>query len=352
MNSPELQQKAFLLLLIVISLAFGWILLPFFGAIFWSSVLAIIFVPFYRWLLERLGQRQNLAALTTLLLCLIMVILPFTLITASLLQEGVVFYQRIRSGELNFGAYFEQVISALPPWMVKFLDNAGLARISELKDTLSNIALQGSQRLAEEALQMGQNTFEFVVSFGIMLYLLFFLLRDGTLLSAKIKQAIPLRPEHKRNLFGKFTTVVRATVKGNIAVAAIQGTLGGVIFSFLGIQGALLWGFVMAFLSLLPAIGAALIWAPVAIYFLLTGAIWQGITLIAFGVLVIGMVDNVLRPILVGQDTRMPDYVVLISTLGGMVLFGLNGFVIGPVIAALFIAAWDLFSTTREMPND
>jgi predicted PurR-regulated permease PerM len=352
MNSPELQQKAFLLLLIVISLAFGWILLPFFGAIFWSSVLAIIFVPFYRWLLERLRQRQNLAALTTLLLCLIMVILPFTLIAASLLQEGVVFYQRIRSGELNFGAYFEQVISALPPWMIKFLDNAGLVSISELKDTLSNIALQGSQRLAEEALQMGQNTFEFVVSFGIMLYLLFFLLRDGTLLSARITQAIPLGPKHKRNLFGKFTTVVRATVKGNIAVAAIQGTLGGVIFSFLGIQGALLWGFMMAFLSLLPAIGAALIWAPVAIYFLLTGAIWQGITLIAFGVLVIGMVDNVLRPILVGQDTRMPDYVVLISTLGGMVLFGLNGFVIGPVIAALFIAAWDLFSTTREMPND
>lgn len=352
MNSPELQQNAFLLLLIVISLAFGWILLPFFGAIFWSSVLAIIFVPFYRWLLERLGQRQNLAALTTLLLCLIMVILPFTLITASLLQEGVVFYQRIRSGELNFGVYFEQVMSALPPWMVKFLDKAGLASISELKDMLSNIALQGSQRLAEEALQIGQNTFEFVVSFGIMLYLLFFLLRDGTFLSARITQAIPLGLKHKRNLFGKFTTVVRATVKGNIAVAAIQGTLGGVIFSFLGIQGALLWGFVMAFLSLLPAIGAALIWAPVAIYFLLTGAIWQGITLIAFGVLVIGMVDNVLRPILVGQDTRIPDYVVLISTLGGMVLFGLNGFVIGPVIAALFIAAWDLFSTTREMPND
>jgi predicted PurR-regulated permease PerM len=352
MNSPELQQKVFLLLLIVISLAFGWILLPFFGAIFWSSVLAIIFVPFYRWLLERLRQQQNLAALTTLLLCLIMVILPFTFIAASLLQEGVVFYQRIRSGELNFGAYFEQVMSALPPWMVRFLDNAGLASISELQDMLSNVALQGSQRLAEEALQMGQNTFEFVVSCGIMLYLLFFLLRDGTILSARITQAIPLGLKHKRNLFGKFTTVVRATVKGNIAVAAIQGTLGGVIFSFLGIQGALLWGFVMAFLSLLPAIGAALIWAPVAIYFLLTGAIWQGITLIAFGVLVIGMVDNVLRPILVGQDTRIPDYVVLISTLGGMALLGLNGFVIGPVIAALFIAAWDIFSTTREMPSD
>lgn len=106
-------------------------------------------------------------------------------------------------------------------------------------------------------------------------------------------------------MFAKFTTVVRATVKGNIAVAAMQGALGGAIFSFLDIQGALLWGLVMAFLSLLPAVGAGLIWAPVAIYFLLTGSLWQGITLIAFGVLVIGLVDNILRPILVGKDTQI-----------------------------------------------
>ncbi|ARO87339.1 AI-2E family transporter [Nitrosospira lacus] len=350
MNSPELQQKTFLLILIVVSLAFGWILLPFFGAVFWGAVLAIIFTPFYRRLLVVMHQRQTLAALTTLLLCLIMVIIPFTLIAASLLREGLAIYQRIQSGELNFGAYFQQIMGALPSWMVKFLDSVGLSNISGIKDMLSNGALQGSQLIATEALNMGQNTFEFIISFGIMLYLLFFLLRDGAILSAKIKQAIPLSTEHKRHLFSKFITVVRATVKGNIAVAALQGTLGGVMFSFLGIQGALLWGFVMAFLSLLPAVGAGLIWGPVAIYFLLTGALWQGITLIAFGVLVIGMVDNVLRPILVGKDTQLPDYVVLISTLGGMVIFGLNGFVIGPVIAALFISGWDLFSSTREAP--
>lgn len=352
MNSPELQQKTFLLILIVVSLAFGWILLPFFGAVFWGAVLAIIFTPFYRRLLVVMHQRQTLAALTTLLLCLIMVIIPFTLIAASLLREGLAIYQRIQSGELNFGAYFQQIMGALPSWMVKFLDSVGLSNISGIKDMLSNGALQGSQLIATEALNMGQNTFEFIISFGIMLYLLFFLLRDGAILSAKIKQAIPLSTEHKRHLFSKFITVVRATVKGNIAVAALQGTLGGIMFSFLGIQGALLWGFVMAFLSLLPAVGAGLIWGPVAIYFLLTGALWQGITLIAFGVLVIGMVDNVLRPILVGKDTQLPDYVVLISTLGGMVIFGLNGFVIGPVIAALFISGWDLFSSTREAPKD
>ena len=351
MNFPELQQRAFLVLLVVVSLAFAWILLPFYGAVFWASVLAIIFVPFYRRLLVVMHQRQNLAALTTLLLSLIIAILPCTFITASLLQEGAGVYQRIKSGELNFGGYFQQVMSALPSWMVNFLGSVGLTNISELKEMLSNGALEGSQRIATEALNIGQNTFEFIISFGIMLYLLFFLLRDGATLSTRIKQAIPLSMEHKRHLLIKFTTVVRATVKGNIAVAAIQGTLGGLIFSFLGIQGALLWGSVMAFLSLLPA-GAGLIWAPVAIYFLLTGAIWQGVTLIVFGVLVIGLIDNILRPLLVGQDTHLPDYVVLISTIGGMALFGLNGFVIGPVIAALFIAAWDLFSAPNEIHRD
>ncbi|MEO6562757.1 MAG: AI-2E family transporter [Nitrosospira sp.] len=351
MNFPEMQQRAFLVLLVFVSLAFAWILLPFYGAVFWASVLAIIFAPFYRRLLVVMHQRQNLAALTTLLLSLVIAILPFTFITASLLQDGAGVYQRIKSGELNFGGHFQQVMSTLPSWMVNFLGSVGLTNISELKEMLSNGALQGSQRIATEALNIGQNTFEFIISFGIMLYLLFFLLRDGATLSTRIKQAIPLSMEHKRHLLIKFTTVVRATVKGNIAVAAIQGTLGGVIFSFLGIQGALLWGSVMAFLSLLPA-GAGLIWAPVAIYFLLTGAIWQGVTLIVFGVLVIGLIDNILRPLLVGQDTHLPDYVVLISTIGGMALFGLNGFVIGPVIAALFIAAWDLFSAPNEIHRD
>ncbi|BCT67175.1 AI-2E family transporter [Nitrosospira sp. NRS527] len=352
MNSVELQQKTFLLLLVVVTLAFGWILWPFYGAVFWGSVLAIIFTPFHRRLLAVMNQRQNLAALTTLLLCLIIVILPVTIMTISLLQEGALVYQGIRSGQLNFGAYFQQIMGAMPPWVIHLLDRLGLTNISELQDMLSTGALQGSQFIAMHALSIGQNAFEFVISFGIMLYLLFFLLRDGAALSIRIKHAMPLSMEHKRHLFSKFTTVIRATVKGNVVVAAAQGTLGGIMFSFLGIQGALLWGFVMAFLSLLPAVGAGLIWMPVAIYFLFTGAIWQGVTLIAFGVLVIGLVDNILRPILVGRDTKIPDYVILISTLGGMVLFGLNGFVIGPVIAALFIAAWDLFSSSKEAPTD
>jgi len=349
-ESSGLHHKSFLLLLTLVTVAFFWILWPFYGAVFWGAVLAIIFAPLQRRLVTLLRGRANLAALLTLLLVLLLVILPMIATTMSLIQEGVSLYESIRSGQLNFGHYFQSAADALPPFMRDLLARADLASLSDVKDKLSASALQASQMLATRALSIGQNTAQFMISFGIMLYLLFFLLRDGTQLTRRLRLAVPLSPTYKQHLIQKFTTVVRATVKGNIAVAIVQGVLGGGIFAVLGIQGSLLWGVVMAFLSLLPAIGAGLIWAPVAVYFLLTGSILKGCVLVGFGMLVIGMVDNVLRPILVGKDTQMPDYVVLISTLGGMALFGLNGFVIGPLIAALFIACWDLNST--EDPTD
>jgi predicted PurR-regulated permease PerM len=352
MSNSNLHYRTFLFLLIVVSIAFGWLLWPFYGAVFWGTILAIIFAPLHRRLLLRMSKRRNLAALTTLLLCIVVAIVPVILITGSLVQEGSVLYQQIKSGDLNFGVYFERAINALPPSVHSMLDRFDLADIRSLQQKLSTAAVQGSQFLATQAFSIGQDTFQFVISFGIMLYLLFFLLRDGAALSRRINHAIPMSEAYKRHLARKFTTVVRATIKGNIAVAASQGFLGGIAFWFLGIQGSLLWGVLMAFLSLLPAIGAALIWVPVAAYFLLTGALWQGVGLIAFCVLVIGMVDNILRPILVGKDIKLPDYMVLISTLGGMALFGLNGFVIGPLIAALFIAVWDLFSAEGELPPE
>lgn len=335
-------------MLVAVSIAFVWLLLPFYGSIFWGTVLAILFAPLQRRLATRLRGRGNLAAFITVLLCLLVVIIPLILITGSLVQEGTLFYKRLDTGKLDLGLYFEQVVRALPPSIHDLLARFGLTDILSLKEKLSASAIQASKYLATQALSIGQNTFQFIVGLGIMLYLLFFLLRDGSTLAVQIKQVVPLSEEHKQHLFRKFTTVVRATVKGNIAVAATQGALGGLIFWILGIEGALLWAVIMAFLSLLPAVGAAIIWMPVAIYFLLTGETWQGIVLIAFGVIVIGLVDNVLRPLLVGKDTKMPDYLVLISTLGGLVLFGLNGFVIGPLIAALFISAWDLFPSAYK----
>ena len=275
-------------------IAFGWIVWPFFGAVFWGTVLAIMFAPLHRRLLVVTRGRRNLAALATLVLCLIVVILPLAFITASLVQEGVSFYQKLQTGELHFGTYFQQIINALPRWMVDLLDRFGFGNISALQEQLSVGVMEGSKFIATQAFTIGQNTFGFVISFGIMLYLLFFLLREGSNLSRQIKLAIPLSMGHQQYLFSKFITVLRATVKDNIAMAAMQGGLGGVIFWILGIQGPILWGVLMAFLSILP-MGAALIWAPVAIYFLVTGETWSGVILFAFGVLVIGLINNILR---------------------------------------------------------
>jgi predicted PurR-regulated permease PerM len=347
-NLPNLEDKVFLLLVIAVSLAFAWILGPYYGSVFWAAVLAIVFAQPYRRLLRSMRQKRTLAALTAVLIILMIVILPLTLVGAMLVQEGFTVYERIQSGELNIGQYFQQVFSALPEWVIDLFDRFGLTNLGLMQERLSSGLMKGSQFLAAQALSIGQNTLQFIINLFIVLYLLFFFLRDGDYLSRRIRNAIPLRVEQQRDLFSKFTTVIRATVKGNIVVALVQGALGGLIFWFLGVHAPVLWAVLMAFLSLLPAVGAGLVWLPVAIYFLVTGALWQGIVLIAFGVLVIGLVDNVLRPVLVGKDTKMPDYVVLIATLGGMAIFGLNGFVIGPVIAAMFMAVWDLFSASRS----
>jgi len=351
MNTNPLHDRVFLLLLAIVTVAFFWILAPFAGAVFWGAITAIMFAPLNRWILVRIGPRPSLSALLTLLIVLVIVILPLMAITGGLVQEGGSLYQRLRSGELNVGRFLQQAFDALPLWVHELLVRYGLPDLASVQERLSEGALQASQFIASQAVNIGQNTFQFVISFGVMLYLMFFLLRDGSGLSRRIRQAIPLSESHKIHLLQKFMAVVRATVKGNVVVAVTQGLLGGLIFWILGIQGVLLWTVLMAFLSLLPAIGAGLVWGPVAIWFLITGALWQGLVLIAYGIIVIGLVDNVLRPILVGKDTRMPDWVILISTLGGMALFGISGFVIGPLVAALFVSAWDLFATSDNNPS-
>jgi predicted PurR-regulated permease PerM len=347
MNEKSLQFKSLTVLLLLVTVAFIWILLPFYGAVFWAVILGIVFAPMQRRLQAKFGWQRNLTSLCTLAVCLVIAILPVIILSVLLVQEGAAVYKNIESGELDIAAYLAQFKHSLPPYFQHLLDRFGMGELNALREKIVKMAMQGSQVLASQAFSLGQGTFEFVVSFFIMLYLLFFFLRDGAELARKVRTAVPLEETHKRRLQLKFNRVVRATVKGNLVVAVTQGALGGAIFWFLDIPSALLWAVLMAFLSLLPAVGAGIVWAPVAVYFLLSGMIWQGVVLGLFGVFVIGLVDNVLRPILVGKDTKMPDYMILISTLGGLSVFGLNGFVIGPLIAALFMSSWALFAETK-----
>ena len=340
MDTSRHHHAGFLILLALVTIAFFRVLLPFYGAVFWAAILAIIFQPMHRALERRLGGRRNLAALVSLIACLVLAIIPVVVVVSSLVSEGLRVLERVQASEYDLGAIVTRARAALPSWAEGWLEGVDL---NAMRERIGATAVQASQAVAGRAVTIGQGTARFFISAGIMLYVLFFLFRDGVEIARSIRAALPLSDDYSARLLARFTTVVRATVKGNFIIAAIQGAIGGVTFWLLGIEAALLWGVLMAVLSLLPAVGAALVWVPAAAWLLLNGQVASGVVLIVVGVGVIGLVDNLLRPPLVGKDTRLPDYVVLVSTLGGLSVFGINGFVIGPLIAALFIASWELF---------
>lgn len=348
-DQAKLEQRSFLMLLVLVTLLFLFLLKPFWGAIFWACIIGLLFYPLNRRFLRSWGQRPSLAALAALLVCVVICIVPAMFVLGSFFQEGAGLYQRLQSGDLDLGNRIERIREAFPAAQL-LLERLNLD-LNNVKEQLSGAALTASGFIAQNAVQFGQGILQYFVNLGLMLYMAFFMLRDGDRLVALLVRALPLGDEREHLLFVKFAEVTRATIKGNLVVAVVQGTLGGIIFWALGIPGAFLWGVVMTLLSLVPVVGAGLIWVPVAIYLFAIGEWGQGLILVGFGAGVIGLVDNVLRPILVGRDTKLPDYIVLFSTLGGFVLFGINGFVVGPLIAALFVAFWGIFMRDFNAPQ-
>lgn len=337
-----MEKRSFLIILGIISLMFLLVLQPFWSAIFWAIVMSLLFYPVQKRLVVALGGRKSLAAGLTLLIGLIVVVIPVIAIVFGFIREGVQLYQLIESREIQPGLFLDRIGTAVP-FLPDLMERFGID-VSNLRGYLTDAAIAFSRLLSQEALVFGRNTVSFTLSLALMLYLSFFLLRDGESIVTWMRDAIPLSDERRHLLFNKFAEVARATVKGNLVVAIVQGALGGLIFWLLDIQAALLWAVIMAFLSMVPAVGASLVWIPVAIYMYATGDWVKASILVAYGAIIIGLADNVLRPILVGRDTKLPDYMVLFSTLGGISLLGINGFVIGPLIAALFLSFWSIFS--------
>jgi len=335
-------QRWLALLLAVTAAALLWVVAPFFGAVLWGGVLALLFAPVHRRLAQQLPDRPNAAALGTLLVVLLVVVLPCLLVGGLLAMEATAVYEGLASGALTPLATLQDWHDSLPRWVRRWLRSAGMGDYAAVQARLVAGLRSGTQFFATQVFTLGQGTFAWVASLGLTLYLAFFGLRDGAAASRWMTRLVPMTPAHQRALVRRFQSVVRATVRGTLLVAALQGALGALAFWALDVQGAVLWGVVMAFLSLVPAVGSALVWGPVALLLVLNGDVWQALALTAFGVLVIGLVDNLMRPLLVGRGARLPDSLVMLTTLGGLSLFGLNGFIIGPAVAALFMAAADL----------
>ncbi len=346
--SPTVLARITLVALVAIAtLAFGWLIAPFSGAILWAVIAAVLFEPLNARVLGAMPRRRGSAAFATLLVIVIVVVVPAMLLAAALLREATAFYARFRTGDIDLGRLSVETQGHLPGWARSWLADIGLGDMGGLRTKLGQGFASSFQLVAGQLLNIGQGTFAFFLALGVMLYLTFFLLRDGHALAARIERAIPLTLDQRAVLIAKFVTVIRATIKGSVIVAILQGATGGLVFWVIGIPDALLWGVAMGVFSLFPAVGTGLIWVPVTLYLLATGAIWRAVALAACGFFIISSVDNVVRPLLVGRDARMPDYVVLIATLGGFELMGFNGFVMGPVIAALFMAVWEILGNTQ-----
>jgi predicted PurR-regulated permease PerM len=325
-----------------VTLAFVGLIQDFLLPLFWATTFAIVFYPVCQWLQSRLGTRASVAALLTLGVILVAVILPLSLIGVAVVQEAATLYKRLETGDLTVQEPL-QMLERLLLWVTQYLNRLGI-ETQNLIPNLAGATVTISRFVGTQALNLGQDALRLSVMFALMLYLLFFFLRDGPQIVATILYALPLGNTRARRLFVQFATVSRATLKGTVVVALVQGLLGGILFAIVGINAAVLWGALMAVLSLLPALGSALIWVPAAGILLATGHIAKACIVLGAGVLVIGLIDNLLRPLLIGQDTRMPDYLVLVSSLGGLTIFGASGLVIGPILAAMFLTVWDMFA--------
>jgi predicted PurR-regulated permease PerM len=350
MRLNAIQHVSFFALLLLTTLLFFNLVQDFLQPVFWAAVLAILFRPVHRKWQGKLPNHPSIAALLTVLTVLFAVILPLFLVGIAVTNEAINLYEQIASGAVNLEEPFLYIESTLPH-VSEFLSRFGID-VSQLNQNLEGFAVTASQFIASKAMQIGQDAVRFVAFFFIMLYLLFFFVRDGHRIMDVLIGALPLGDVRERRLFAKFAEVSRATIKGTIVVGVVQGTLGGLIFWILGINGPVFWGVVMAAFSVLPAVGAAIIWGPAVLVLFFTNQVVKAIILLVFGTVVISLVDNLLRPMLVGRDTRIPDYIILLATLGGLAAFGISGFVIGPVIAALFLVVWDIFQQEYSEKQD
>lgn len=337
----KVQRNLFFLLVAATTMAFLGMIGSFLPTILWAVVLTMIFYGLYQWIAMRFrGRRPALAATITVLIIFLFVIIPMILLIIALINQGQGIYQDLETGELDVNVIINYMEYQLPG-LRDYLGELGLTT-DDLRERISSLAVTVSQWVANSALSIGGNVINLFVQFTLMLYLLFFFFKDGRRIVRVIVNTIPMGNVRERALFDRFAQVSKATLKGTLVVALVQGSIGGVLFALVGIPAALLWGVAMTLLALLPVGGSGIIWLPAAIVLFAQGQITEAIIVVVVGSLIIGLVDNLLRPLLVGRDTEMPDYLVLLSTLGGITWFGLSGFVIGPTIAALFITVWEM----------
>jgi predicted PurR-regulated permease PerM len=340
-------RTAFVLILVLgVSILFLAVTWPFLKPLLLGALLAGLFHPLYHWVTRLLRGRKSLAAALTLLILFVLVAGPISAFIGVVVQQAI---------SISNDAF---------PWMQEHLGSASafnahdwlVQRFPSLTDyvpeqekitaAVARIAQATGSFLVGSATQLTAGTASFLLNLFVMIYAMFFFLRDGGLILEKIFYYIPLDHEDEARLLERLTSVTRATIKGTLVIGIIQGALAGLGFWGAGLEGAAFWGTIMTVLSVVPGIGAALVWVPAVIYLFIIGKTLTAMLLLIWCAAVVGTIDNLLRPRLVGKDAKMPDLLILIGTLGGLFFFGFIGFIIGPLVCGLFLTVWDIYGTT------
>lgn len=351
MERPAISSAGFrtafvLILVLAVSALFMAVIWPFFKALLLAALLASLFGPLFGWFLRLVRGRRSLAAILTLLVLFLLVAGPLSAFVGVVVSQAVnVSEHAIPWVQDHFGAastfnLHDWLVQRFPALAPHVPDQAQLLEgIGRLVKAIGAFLVAG-------ATEFTAGTAGVLLDLFVMVYAMFYFFRDGKRIIEKIFYYMPLGQEDEELLLERLRSITRATIKGTLVIGVIQGTLAGLAFWVAGIDGAAFWGTVMTVLSVVPGIGAALVWLPAAIYLYIIGQPMAATLLLVWCGAVVGTIDNLLRPILVGKDAKMPDLLILIGTLGGLFLFGVIGFIVGPIICGLFLTVWEIYGAT------
>ncbi|QIQ87266.1 AI-2E family transporter [Erythrobacter sp.] len=343
----DLEQASFLLILAGVTAMLVIIAWPFATSLLWAALAAIMFQPLYRWSLKVTRGRRNTAASLSLLIIFFAVLVPALWIGSMVVEQALALVTMLQNQPIDLAAMFDSVYSMLPEALREAADERGWTNLAAVQERLQALLGESAGIIAQQAVSIGGGAVSFVLSFALALYVIFFLLRDGSRIGETILHSAPVKRDIADRLADRFLGIVRATIKGSVVVGIVQGTLAGITYVIAGVPSALLLGVITAIFSLIPVVGTVVVWGPVGVWLLFDGNVWQGLLVLFSGFVIVSSADNVLRPILVGRDTGIPDWIVLITTLGGISLTGFSGIVLGPLVAGLFLATWSILQEQR-----
>lgn len=333
---------------LILFVAFLYLIRPFLFPIFWAAIIAILLSPLYKFINKYIDV-PSLSAIIGVILVIVLILLPLSLLVFLLIQQAIMLYNTFINDN------FFHTLQNLMSWLEKgpfanLVQGVSSQWLQDISGTVKTVSLF----LIKYVGNIAQNSAVFVGMFLIMIYALYYFFKDGEKLLRRLTYISPLDGKYERMFFDKFISTAASTLKSTFIVGGIQGLLGGILFFATGIKGALIWGVIMMALSFIPAVGASIIWFPAGIIMIMMGNVWKGVLILLVGTFIISLIDNLLRPQLVKKDTEMHPVITLLSTLGGIIIFGISGFVIGPIIAAMFLAMISMYTHyySNELRNN